>query len=61
MLGRCALDYTRSNFLKERPFGLTNGDGNHGEDVQELDDCRDAVFRLADAVPRYARAELHPH
>jgi len=25
----------RDGQLKERLFGLTNGEGNHGEDVQE--------------------------
>src|SRR5499427_10208691 len=35
--------------LKERPFGLTNSQGNHGEDVKEL-------YYYLDAVPSYAYA-----
>ncbi|KAB2347516.1 MGH1-like glycoside hydrolase domain-containing protein [Actinomadura rudentiformis] len=31
-----ALWNERDPILKERPFGLTNGEGNHGEDVKEL-------------------------
>jgi Glycosyl hydrolase family 63 C-terminal domain len=34
-------------FLKERLFGLSNGEGNHGEDVKE-------VYHYADALPSHA-------
>jgi hypothetical protein len=33
----------RDPILKERLFGLTNGEGNHGEDVKELDYYLDAT------------------
>jgi len=33
----------RDPILKERLFGLTNGEGNHGEDVKELYYCLDAT------------------
>ena len=36
--------------LKERLFGLTNGEGNHGEDVKEL-------YYYLDAVPSHAYCE----
>src|SRR6202022_4518375 len=39
----------RDPILKERLFGLTNGEGNHGEDVKEL-------YYYLDAVPSYAYA-----
>jgi hypothetical protein len=39
----------RDPILKERLFGLTNGQGNHGEDVKEL-------YYYLDAVPSYAYA-----
>src|SRR5215510_1719123 len=39
----------RDPILKERPFGLTNSEGNHGEDVKEL-------YYYLDAVPSYAYA-----
>ena len=35
--------------LKERLFGLTNDEGNHGEDVKE-------IYYYLDAVPSYAYA-----
>src|SRR5579871_2162870 len=34
-------------FLKERLFGLSNGEGNHGEDVKE-------VYHYVDALPSHA-------
>ena len=37
----------RDPFLKERLFGLTNGEGNHGEDVKEL-------YFHSDGVPSHA-------
>src|SRR5215469_16299938 len=37
--------------LKERLFGLTNGQGSHGEDVKEL-------YYYLDAVPSYAYARM---
>ena len=40
----------RDPILKERLFGLTNGEGNHGEDVKEL-------YYYVDAVPSYAYAD----
>src|SRR5215475_11363225 len=39
----------RDPILKERLFGLTNGQGNHGEEVKEL-------YYYLDAVPSYAYA-----
>ncbi len=47
----------RDPILKERLFGLTNGEGNHGEDVKEL-------YFYLDAVPSSAllrAAYLYPH
>jgi hypothetical protein len=41
----------RDPILKERLFGLTNGQGNHGEDVKEL-------YYYLDAVPSYAFARM---
>ena len=41
----------RDPILKERLFGLTNGEGNHGEDVKEL-------YYYVDAVPSYAYARM---
>jgi hypothetical protein len=41
----------RDPILKERLFGLTNGQGNHGEDVKEL-------YYYIDAVPSYAYARM---
>src|SRR6516225_10171520 len=43
--------------LKERLFGLTNGEGNHGEDVKE-------VYYYLDATPTYSYARMlykYPH
>lgn len=43
--------------LKERLFGLTNPEGNHGEDVKE-------VYRYHDATPTYSWAQAmyrYPH
>ncbi len=37
--------------LKERLFGLTNGQGNHGEDVKEL-------YYYLDAIPSYGYARM---
>lgn len=37
--------------LKERLFGLTNAEGNHGEDVKE-------IYYYLDAVPSYAYARM---
>ena len=37
----------RDPILKERLFGLTNGEGNHGEDVKE-------IYYYSDAVPSHA-------
>jgi hypothetical protein len=37
--------------LKERLFGLTNGEGNHGEDVKE-------VYYYLDATPTYSYARM---
>ena len=41
----------KDSILKERPFGLTNNEGNHGEDVKEL-------YYYLDATPTssYLRA-----
>src|ERR1043165_7389311 len=41
----------RDPILKERLFGLTNGEGNHGEDVKEL-------YWYTDALPSGAWAQL---
>ena len=41
----------RDPILKERLFGLTNAEGNHGEDVKEL-------YYYLDAVPSYAYARM---
>jgi hypothetical protein len=41
----------RDPILKERLFGLTNAQGNHGEDVKEL-------YYYIDAVPSYAYARM---
>ena len=41
----------RDPILKERLFGLTNGEGNHGEDVKEL-------YYYLDAIPSYAYARM---
>ena len=65
------------DILKERPFGLTNGEGNHGEDVKEcyfyLDNTPThaymkylykypwAKFPYADLVAENARRKADPH
>jgi len=41
----------RDPILKERLFGLTNGQGNHGEDVKEL-------YYYLDAVPSHAYSRM---
>src|SRR6266446_7971172 len=41
----------RDPILKERLFGLTNSEGNHGEDVKEL-------YYYLDAIPSYAYARM---
>jgi hypothetical protein len=41
----------RDPILKERLFGLTNGQGNHGEDVKEL-------YYYLDAVPSHAYQKM---
>jgi hypothetical protein len=41
----------RDPILKERLFGLTNGEGSHGEDVKE-------VYYYLDAIPSYAYARM---
>ena len=40
----------RDAILKERLFGLTNGQGNHGEDVKEL-------YYYLDATPTHSYSE----
>lgn len=47
----------RDPILKERMFGLTNGQGNHGEDVKE-------IYYYLDALPTYSYARMlykYPH
>jgi len=47
----------RDPFLKERLFGLTNGEGNHGEDVKEL-------YYYLDATPTHSYLKMlykYPH
>jgi hypothetical protein len=47
----------RDPILKERLFGLTNGEGNHGEDVKEL-------YYYLDAAPSHAYLKMlykYPH
>jgi Mannosylglycerate hydrolase MGH1-like glycoside hydrolase domain len=51
VLRHCALWNGRDPILKERLFGLTNQEGNHGEDVKEL-------YYYLDAVPSYAYARM---
>src|ERR1700756_3272638 len=46
-----ALWNERDPFLKERLFGLTNEQGNHGEDVKEL-------YYFLDAVPSHAYQKM---
>ena len=40
----------KDHILKERLFGLTNGEGNHGEDVKEL-------YYYLDATPTHSYAD----
>ena len=52
-----ALWNERDSFLKERLFGLTNAEGNHGEDVKEL-------YFYLDGVPSHAYQKMlykYPH
>jgi hypothetical protein len=47
----------RDQILKERLFGLTNGEGNHGEDVKEL-------YYYLDATPTHSYLKMlykYPH
>ncbi|MFI4867821.1 MAG: glucosidase [Steroidobacterales bacterium] len=46
-----ALWNQRDPFLKERLFGLTNGEGNHGEDVKEL-------YYYLDATPSHSYLKM---
>ncbi|HVY83412.1 MAG TPA: hypothetical protein VG994_20670 [Steroidobacteraceae bacterium] len=46
-----ALWNTRDPILKERLFGLTNGEGNHGEDVKEL-------YYYLDATPSHSYLKM---
>jgi hypothetical protein len=46
-----ALWNTRDRILKERLFGLTNGEGNHGEDVKEL-------YYYLDATPTHSYLKM---
>jgi len=46
-----ALWNTRDPFLKERLYGLTNGEGNHGEDVKEL-------YYYLDATPTHSYLKM---
>ena len=46
-----ALWNTRDPILKERLFGLTNGEGNHGEDVKEL-------YYYLDATPTHSYLKM---
>jgi hypothetical protein len=46
-----ALWNTRDRILKERLFGLTNGEGNHGEDVKEL-------YYYLDATPSHSYLKM---
>src|SRR5258708_849406 len=46
-----ALWNARDPILKERLFGLTNGEGNHGEDVKEL-------YYYLDATPSHAYLKM---
>jgi hypothetical protein len=52
-----ALWNTHDPILKERLFGLTNGEGNHGEDVKEL-------YYYLDATPTHSYMRMlykYPH
>ena len=63
---RCRLCFSvalwngRDPFLKERPFGLTNPQGNHGEDVKELYYHLDATptSSYCRALYKYPQAEF---
>ena len=46
-----ALWNTRDPILKERMFGLTNGEGNHGEDVKE-------IYYYLDATPTHSYLKM---
>src|SRR5512144_2670223 len=46
-----ALWNTHDPILKERLFGLTNGEGNHGEDVKEL-------YYYLDATPSHSYLKM---
>ena len=46
-----ALWNERDPILKERLFGLTNGEGNHGEDVKEL-------YYYLDATPSHSYLKM---
>src|SRR5205814_2327574 len=46
-----ALPQRKDPILKERMFGLSNREGNHGEDVKEL-------YYYLDAVPTYSYARM---
>src|SRR5687768_7352194 len=46
-----ALWNEKDPFLKERLFGLTNGQGNHGEDVKEL-------YYYLDATPSHSYLKM---
>src|SRR6266576_1190632 len=46
-----ALWNARDPILKERLFGLTNGEGNHGEDVKEL-------YYYLDATPTHSYLKM---
>ncbi len=48
---RSALWNGRDPILKERLFGLTNGEGNHGEDVKEL-------YYYLDATPTHSYLKM---
>src|SRR5678809_157743 len=47
----CAMWNEKDPILKERLFGLTNAEGNHGEDCKEL-------WWYTDALPSHAWAQL---
>ena len=56
----CALWNGRDPFLKERLFGLTNEEGNHGEDVKEYYFHLDAtpVYSYFKALYKYPQSEF---
>ena len=56
----------RIPFLKERLFGLTNGEGNHGEDVKEYDYYLDSTpthsyMKYLDKYPQGAFRTINSH